>query len=597
MHTGLLLLNEDQTIRVFNDIAGQIFNIIETDIKRPISQLAPRFTYSDLHQDIEEVTNTLRPKTLDVVVEDSFFQLRIDPYRTGDGDIEGTIITLVDITERKRIENQLRQNQEMLQDVIDTLPVAVYILNKNRDIVLVNKAFERIFGFSPNESTQTRYESIQFSDRSGQLLDRYTLPSHRAIAERHAIINEELGFTDNTGETKWISTSAAPLNSSDLSAVVVSADITTRVQQDDKLKENEQRLGDILVNTNTLVFEQDSNLIYTNVFNPNPAFMAGDIVGHGDNDIIPADEAASLTSIKQQVMETGESVRFDFRVTIAEKVHYYDVLLQPLYSTDDETVIGIRGSGMDITERKTAELELAKLTDELQRVLTLSNTSAWEQDLDLVHTRLLNPNPNFKVEDTLGKTDYDILHPDDVSKFVTLKQHVLETGEIIRKDMSLKAGGELYYYDIRLDPLFDEDGEKIIGLIGASTDITERIQIVQNLEFQSHILNNVAESIHLVQVETGNIVYINPKFEILFGYKENEILGQHVSILNDPDVDDPQSTATKIIESLQQDKYWRGEVNNIKKDGIPFVSQASVSTFTHPEYGEVWVAMHQEFSD
>ena len=597
MHTGILLLDEDLKIRVFNDLAAHSFNLIESDTGRSISQLAPLFDYDVLLEDIDETINTLKMKTRDVVVENQILQLRIDPYRTSDGDIDGAIITLIDITERKRIEDELRQNQATLQDIVDTLPVAVHILNQDRDIVLVNDAFETVYGFPFKEGSQDQFENIAFIDVQGQVIDAYQLPSHRAIAGRNAIYNHELGIRDEKGQIKWFSVSAAPLNTLGLSAVVVTADVTEKVHQEQEIRENEQRLSDILINTNTIVFEQDRDLKYTSVFNLNTAYMPEDIVGLYDTDIIPANEAERLSAIKKQVMETEQVKRFDFQLTFMDGVHHFDILLRPKYDIAGRAVIGIQGSGMDITQRKKTELAHKKLTEELQRVLTVSMTSAWEQDLDLVFTRLLNPNPNFRVEDTVGKTDYEVLHPNDVERYVTMKKHVFKTGQPIQVDESLIGGDEKLYYIIRLEPVFDDDGETVVGLIGVSTDITERKVFEQELEFQSHILSNISESIHLVQVDTGNIVYINLRFTSLFGYEHEEIIGRHVSILNDPYDNDPQATAQKIMSDLKKYGYWRGQVGNIKKDGTCFVSLASVSTFTHPSYGEVWVALHQEKSN
>jgi PAS domain S-box-containing protein len=107
----------------------------------------------------------------------------------------------------------------------------------------------------------------------------------------------------------------------------------------------------------------------------------------------------------------------------------------------------------------------------------------------------------------------------------------------------------------------------------------------------------MVESVHLIRVDDGVIVYTNPRFDSVFGYDPGELVGKHVSIINAPGEKTPEDVANEIIKSLKQAGVWKGEVHNIRKDGTSFWCYANVSTFKHPQYGEVWISVHRDITE
>ena len=99
-------------------------------------------------------------------------------------------------------------------------------------------------------------------------------------------------------------------------------------------------------------------------------------------------------------------------------------------------------------------------------------------------------------------------------------------------------------------------------------DITERKHVDEELRFENEILAHIMESVHLVRVEDGAIVYTNQRFDSVFGYDPGELIGKHVSIINAPGEKTPEDVANEIIISLNQAGEWHGEVHNLRKDGI-----------------------------
>jgi len=127
-------------------------------------------------------------------------------------------------------------------------------------------------------------------------------------------------------------------------------------------------------------------------------------------------------------------------------------------------------------------------------------------------------------------------------------------------------------------------------------DVSERKRNEEMLRLDSLMMDNISDGIFLYKDSDGKIVYANPQFEKLFGYKPNELVGKPVSILNAPTDQTPEEITRTINKSLIKNGSWEGEIQNIKKDGTHFWSHASVSSFTHSEYGLVWVTVQQDIT-
>lgn len=118
----ILMLSDDLCIRRFTPSAQAVFNLIPSDVGRPISDLRFNLIGSDLDALVADVMTTLNP--VEREVQDSqrrWFMLRILPYRTVDNQIMGTIVALVDIDNLKQTEQSLRQAQGDLETELEAM--------------------------------------------------------------------------------------------------------------------------------------------------------------------------------------------------------------------------------------------------------------------------------------------------------------------------------------------------------------------------------------------------------------------------------------------------------------------------------------------
>jgi len=128
-------------------------------------------------------------------------------------------------------------------------------------------------------------------------------------------------------------------------------------------------------------------------------------------------------------------------------------------------------------------------------------------------------------------------------------------------------------------------------------EIEQRHRTQTQLELQAIITRTIAEGVCLVRECDRVIVYANPKFEQLFGYDPGELNGKPISLVNYSDAQiQPETQANQIFERISEAGEWTYQVHNVKKDGTPFWCEATASTFEHPEYGRVLVAVQQDIT-
>lgn len=111
------------------------------------------------------------------------------------------------------------------------------------------------------------------------------------------------------------------------------------------------------------------------------------------------------------------------------------------------------------------------------------------------------------------------------------------------------------------------------------------------------ILTNMFAGVMLARASDGTILFANPRFSAMFGYALGELEGQPVSILNAPGTQSPEEVARRIIADLRSEGVWKGDIENVRKDGTRFWCAAKVTAFEHPHWGTVWVTVQLDITD
>jgi len=112
-----LFLDKELNIRRFTDQLTKLFKLRQTDIGRPLTDMVTDLQYPEMTDHAREVLRTLVFKETSVSTRDQkWFTVRIMPYRTFDDRIDGLVITIIDITESKKLEAELNKTIGLLRE-------------------------------------------------------------------------------------------------------------------------------------------------------------------------------------------------------------------------------------------------------------------------------------------------------------------------------------------------------------------------------------------------------------------------------------------------------------------------------------------------
>ncbi|MCC6147150.1 MAG: PocR ligand-binding domain-containing protein [Anaerolineaceae bacterium] len=128
---------------------------------------------------------------------------------------------------------------------------------------------------------------------------------------------------------------------------------------DKALQESEQRFRIALMGTPLVVFNQDIDLRYTWIYNPQNYTNQSIIVGKTDADLFAPEDAMRLTALKERVIGAGLLTREEVSLTIGGQTSFYDMTLTPLFD-ENGTVTGLTCVAADITKRKQIEEDIRK---------------------------------------------------------------------------------------------------------------------------------------------------------------------------------------------------------------------------------------------
>ncbi|MEX2581532.1 MAG: chemotaxis protein CheB [Verrucomicrobiales bacterium] len=152
VHTAIVLLGGDLSVRRFTPLAEKAFNLVTSDIGRSISRIKLDFDFPDLENWVREIIDTVAGREQEVQdKEGRWYSLRGRPYKTTDNEIDGAVLMLVDIDDLKRTQSELEKTHHYVDAIVDQVS-PLLVLDTSLRVVRANESFLRHFKVSQKET-------------------------------------------------------------------------------------------------------------------------------------------------------------------------------------------------------------------------------------------------------------------------------------------------------------------------------------------------------------------------------------------------------------------------------------------------------------
>jgi PAS domain S-box-containing protein len=228
----------------------------------------------------------------------------------------------------------------------------------------------------------------------------------------------------------------------------------------------------------------------------------------------------------------------------------------------------------DIAKRKQAEDAVLRAKEDWERTFDAVSDLIviLDKDYSMVRVnRAMAAKLGFTPKECVGLRCYDAVHGmNEPPSFCPHRQLLVDGFEHTEEIHEERLGG---YFAVSVSPLSDPAG-RLIGSVHVARDITERKRDEEEHIRLAQAIEQIAEGI-IVSDQQGVVQYVNPAFEQMSGFSQDEIIGCHVSSIDGGNHDRADYGAMWDGTSR---KYLRGGCfTNKKKDGSLYQVEVTIS--------------------
>lgn len=162
-----IFLDSALCIKRYTPAASTIFNLIKSDIGRPIRDITSNISYESLDNDAQRVLETLEKQEREIQTPEGYwYAVRILPYRTTENVIDGVVITFMDHTTHK-----LAEAAQDLAEIVRKAGNAVIEVDVAGNFKAWNASAAALYGYNASEVMTMTINSLLPEDRKAEVKD------------------------------------------------------------------------------------------------------------------------------------------------------------------------------------------------------------------------------------------------------------------------------------------------------------------------------------------------------------------------------------------------------------------------------------------
>ena len=414
------------------------------------------------------------------------------------------VLTIRDITERSRREEELRRSQECLAESQRLTHVGSWSWKTDqREFVYWSEEHYRIFGMEPGSGRMGLDESMERihpEDASiFRSLVRESIATQKGFETEHRIILPD-------GSTKNIHGTCRPIL--DGAGNVVEFVGTTTDVTEHKRAEKELRLAQFsLGHTSDAVHWVDPNgrIVYANEASCNYLGRSHEeLLGLSIPDIAPLMTTEKWKTFWQDLKAKG-SMRFQSE-NESKQGRVFPVEVDVTYLQFDGEEYGF-AFVRDISERKLAEERLRKLSEAVEQSPAIVVITDTQGTIEYVNSKFTQVT-GYTAEEAIGKNPRILKSgAQPAAAYRELWGTVLAGGEWHGEFVNKKKNGEIYWESASIVPVKDPCGA-ITHFLALKEDITERKRTGEKLRLMQFSLEQASDALYWIDSE-AQIVFVN----------------------------------------------------------------------------------------
>jgi len=457
-------------------------------------------------------------------------------------DVNGRVVGVIgvgqDITERKYAEEEKTRVAKELQNFIDTANAPIFGIDARGLVNEWNNKAEEITGFSSSEvlgrDLVEDFITEEFRASVKEVLDD-------ALRGKEAANFEFPLYTKDKRRVDVLlnATTRRDVAGKSVGVIGVGQDITERKQAEQEKTRVAQELQTFINTANAPIFGIDANGL-VNEWNNKAAAITGfsseEVVGRDlVQDFITEEYRISVKQVLDEALLGSEAANFEFPLYTKDK-RRVDVLLNATTRRDvSGRVVGVIGVGQDITERKYAEEEKARVAKELQTFIDTANAPIFGIDARGRVTEWNNKAAEitgFSRDEVMGQNLVEVYITEEFRASVkNVLDNALQGSEAANFEFPLFTKSQKRV-DVLLNATTRRDvSGNVVGVIGVGQDVTERKVAELEMTRVAKELQSFIDTANapIFGIDSSGLVNEwNNKAAEITGFTRNEVMGKNL---------------------------------------------------------------------